>query len=174
MPQARAGSPDRMAVLYSKGTAAGRRNHAKMETAEEQDPSRSLRECDMEEENSRIIDFYSGYEGDPKITVTASEGGRAITLMIWDGYFRDIFDNAPADGGEWRGFNRDYQKKLNAFAPDHPVTEIPDLQEYLEDAEANAEQGIAYAEARQAAENLISLLKTALENDLTVTVQVEQ
>jgi len=128
----------------------------------------------MEEENSRIIDFYSGYEGDPKITVIASEGGRAITLLIWDGYFRDIFDNAPQDGSSWRGFNRDYQKKLNAFAPDHPATVLPDLQEYLEDAEENAAQGIAYAEARQAAENLISLLKTALENGLTVTVQVEE
>jgi len=51
---------------------------------------------------------------------------------------------------------------------------LPDLQEYLEDAEENAAQGIAYAEARQAAENLISLLKTALENGLTVTVQVEE
>jgi len=127
----------------------------------------------MENENSKIIDFYSGYEGDPKIIMETSENGRTISLQIWDGYFRDIFDNVPSGSEEWLGFNRDYQQKRNAFGPDHPIVKLDDVHEYLADAEANAAKGIDYAETREVAKNVIGLLKFAEENHLAVTVHVE-
>ena len=82
-------------------------------------------------QDQRFYDEW--YYGENEICFYAI-GADLPILHIWDGYFYDIFRNAPLHGLGWRGFTRDYQQCEGPF--DIGVEDwytIPNLDEYIED-----------------------------------------
>jgi len=76
--------------------------------------------------------FYKGFEDEPEIEFFTIDR-EMTTLHIWEGYFGDIFDNAPLHGLGWHGFTRDYQQLEGAFAFGADATVITNLKEYYDD-----------------------------------------
>ncbi len=75
--------------------------------------------------------FYSGFEGEPEI-ILYMDGKEDFSLHIWEGFFDDIFGNAPLNGLGWTGFTRDYQQCERTFPGEGSPVSI-NIDEYLSD-----------------------------------------
>lgn len=111
--------------------------------------------------------FYEGYEGEPEVIVSLP----TASYHFWDGYFEDIFGDPDLSGKGWTGFTRDYNEMTNAFDDDcTQCTIMPD--EYLADMEQYAGKMFTYQETKMVYEQLVSILKEAVESQLCVMVRV--
>jgi hypothetical protein len=58
-----------------------------------------------------IIDYYSGFEGEPEVIVTrrSLKGENRSQIRLWVGYYDDIIEQIPpGKNGSWEGIPKDY------------------------------------------------------------------
>lgn len=111
--------------------------------------------------------YYDGYEDEGKI-VLSIEADQAI--HIWEGYFDDIYDTPSLDGNGWKGFTRDYHQFEGIFSEDSSVSKI-DPTEYLEDLMLYKEKAFDFDETMEVFNLIVSLLKKAIRENVTVIAE---
>lgn len=114
--------------------------------------------------------FYEGYEGEPEIILLMKELSE-YSIHLWEGYFDDIFGEPMLDGNGWKGFTRDIHQLEGAFG-DNEIAETIDAAEYLEDILSYRKKSFRYAESATALALIADFLQYAVDNSLTVTVEM--
>ncbi len=112
-----------------------------------------------------ILDFYSGYEGEPEIIFEMIKDNNCIKAVhIWDGHLLFIVEKAVKTDRGWKGIAGAY---YNGDMDD--VWEFYNLRECLDDLEKtdistedNETQTVYYA--------LIDLFKEAIEKECIIKV----
>lgn len=114
--------------------------------------------------------FYEGYEGEPEIVLMLAEATE-YNIHLWEGYFDDIFGEPILDGNGWKGFTRDMHQLEGVFGDNETAIAI-DASEYLEDILSYRNKSFRYAETASAMALMVEFLQYAVENGLTVTVEM--
>jgi len=95
-------------------------------------------------------------------------------LLIYEGYFSDIFGEPDFSKNEWVGFTRDYQQmeKTFEFFSNKPV-KIDDIDEYLSDLYTYKEKmnEHEYEESREVYKLICYFLEYAKQEGLTVMLE---
>ena len=93
-----------------------------------------------------------------------------FNIHIERSYFHDIFyDNAPMDGKGWHGFTRDYLEKTGGW---ETISEIEDIDEYLNDLIKYLQAGFRYKESPDVLNLILDFLTYAKQTGQTVIVEV--
>lgn len=115
-------------------------------------------------------DLYNGYEGERVIIITL-QSNEEYVLHIWNGYFEDIFGNPIFNQSGFKGFSRDYQECLGAFAYGEKYT-ITNIQEYLTDLEQYREKQFLYDGTKACLQILIEFFMYAKSISSFIEVQL--
>jgi hypothetical protein len=67
--------------------------------------------------NTEIIDFYSGFEGQPEINIVCEiDHTNSLTIKLWEGYFDSIMSAVqPNEHGQWEGVMEAYHLHLGWY-----------------------------------------------------------
>ena len=79
---------------------------------------------------TKVIDFYSGFEGEPGVQIFQEDrqGNIPVLIKIWDGYFRDIIEEiVPNTAGYWEGVALVYHLHEGWYAYEIDRWECEDL-----------------------------------------------
>ena len=113
--------------------------------------------------------YDDSYYVPDEITISIKEEPE-FNIHIEEGYFHDIFHgNAPMDGKGWHGFTRDYLERVGGW---ENVSEIGDIDEYLNDLMKYLQAGFSYKESPNVLNLVIDFLTYAKETGQTVIVEV--
>ncbi|MCD7828461.1 MAG: hypothetical protein LUG85_08010 [Clostridiales bacterium] len=112
------------------------------------------------------IDFYKGFEGEPKIELKIIEDSN-LALHIWDGYFCDIFSNPVFHEKGRTGFTKDYQEGVRTYDNEGTLINIP---EYLSDLRTYRGNRFEIAETSKCLDLICDFLEYAEKQNYTVLV----
>ncbi len=113
--------------------------------------------------------YDDSYYVPDEITISIKEEPE-FNIHIEEGYLYDIIrGNAPMDGKGWYGFTRDYLERVGGW---EDVSEIEDIDEYLNDLMKYLQAGFSYKESPNVLNLIIDFLTYAKETGQTVVVEV--
>ena len=113
--------------------------------------------------------YDDSYYVPDEITISIKEEPE-FNIHIEEGYLYDIIrGNAPMDGKGWYGFTRDYLERVGGW---EDVSEIEDIDEYLNDLMKYVQAGFSYKESPNVLNLVIDFLTYAKETGQTVIVEV--
>ncbi len=105
-----------------------------------------------------MLDFYSGFEGEPEIRFELRRVDEEVTgVRIWDGYFYSIMAEIHPEEGRWTGLALPY----HLCELDDEPWKIPNLQEVTDQWERTPVRHLDPTVQRVHAA-VLALLRTAL------------
>jgi hypothetical protein len=109
------------------------------------------------------MDFYTGFEGEPKLIFTQVLDNREEQLMMWEGYFDTIMDKVDVSStDEWTGIAYYYHLCLGCWGEEEENWQVPNVEEVLSQLQAT-EMSIEDSQATDVLKALIVFLKEAVK-----------
>lgn len=117
--------------------------------------------------------YYAGFEGEPEIVFIISENGTEYQRFgFWDGYFDDMLREVKPAAEGWTGIA--YYYHVGMFADAHWCKDQPwqidDLPLVLHQLQAIACNRFEWQETANVLNQLIALMKDAMEHKRAVSV----
>ncbi len=116
--------------------------------------------------SSSSKDYYSGFEGEPELTFTRSDGA---VFRVWEGFFSWIMAAVDPGPNGWHGLARPYHLLLWDENP-YDVTDLPESVAQLREVSPNRLDQDARDQLLLVLSDLVEFLEEAAKVGHTVSV----
>ena len=115
----------------------------------------------------KIIDYYSGFEGSPKIQFISVIDNEKLTIRVWIGYFDNIMEAINFEPPEWTGLALYYH--LDEGWYEESPWKIPELDTIIQQFQ-KIDYKVFDKETKKVYEDIFNLLQKAKAEQKSVII----